>query len=320
MRLLYTTVMAALAAFVEPGSASPLRLPSLGFVYDGGARGVRPIVGTPGAAVLGDPLAVGFPIATAAIARNYALVLSADDGRLRLVELGGEGVVVRMLEDTLPAAERIVLSPTGAAAVLYNASAGRLQVITGLPNAPMMSREVPTAELGDGTVNPAVSDDGQAVLFLAGGRVWLLGPDGGRAELALDASASVSFRPNSHEAVAVSRTGEIHLIARGGGISKFGLVVGAPDDPSGVQLSGDGTRAYVAYANGVVSIFNSVTGIVKHVSCGCRATGLHGVNAPSMFRINDASSAPVMLIDDSNEEPRLWFIPPGVAFTQESAR
>lgn len=315
MRVLYisslvVTLCSVRASSADGGLSSNIRIPSLGIVYDNGT--VRPILGMPGAAILGAPLDLGFPVENAATAaqQDYALATSAGDHRLRLVRMQDGSTVVRTLLDAMVSPDRIIPSASGRAAVVYSRATARLQVISGLPEAPVVSREFTTAGLA---VNLAVSDDGKSVLLVAGGQdagsAWLLNTDTGKFELQLqDATAAICFRPDSRDALAVSRSGEIYLLGSGG-MSKFGLIP-TTADPVAIQASPDGARAYVAYTDGTLAVIDSGAGTVQTMSCNCKPTGLNPVKLSKMYRINEPSDSTLLLFDASAAGPRIWFVPP----------
>ena len=85
-------------------------MPLLGYAFDAGAGAIRPLRGIPGAAVLGDVLDAGFPMASAVMApqQNFALALAAD-GQPRLVSFGAGGAAVP-LEGAMATPDRMVLA------------------------------------------------------------------------------------------------------------------------------------------------------------------------------------------------------------------
>jgi len=291
---------------------SKVGVPSMGFVYDGSQSAIRPILGLPGAAIVGAPLDPGFAVARAAVAaqRQFVLAASGDDGRARVIVVQDSGLTVRPVDGALISPDRMILSPSATSAILYRRDAARLQIVTGLPEAPVVAREIALDDSGSAHAL-AVSDDGALALYAAGaGPLWLFDSNGGRAQLSLPAAvAAVTFRPGGSDALAVVRTGELYMIQADGGTAYYGRIAGDdPSDPVAVQLSRDGARAYVAYAGGSIAVFDSAAGVSKTVSCECSPTGLEPVNS-AMFRVNDGSSGPVMLYDGSGADPRVWFVP-----------
>jgi hypothetical protein len=318
MRFIYATFVATtlfLSCRSVNAQSAPTKVgvPSLGFVYDSSLSALRPILGFPGAAVVGAPLDVGFTVARAAAAaqQRFVLAASADDNSIRLVRMQPDGLTVRSIDGALISPDRIILSPSARAAILYSRSLARFQVITGLPDQPVVAREVAVDDLG-GAVDLAVSDDGELALFVTdSSSVWLFDANAGRVQATAPGPiAAVCFRPDGRDALAVARTGELYMIQAGGATSYYGQIASDPiADPVAVQFSRDGSRAHVAYAQGLIASFDSAAGVSKTVSCACRPTGLEPVNSAMTFRVNGISDGPVMLFDSSGTDPRVWFVP-----------
>ncbi len=297
----------------QSSSPSLVGIPLLGFVYDGNLKAIRPILGVPGAATVGAPLDIGFAVAHAAAAAQLRFVLatSADDGRVRLARIPQSAPMVRLIEGALVSPDRVVLSPSARAALLYSQSAARLQVLTGLPDAPAVTEELAVDGLGS-AADLAVSDDGALVLFVTDSNsVWLFNANSGWMQLSIPGvMAAVCFRPDGGDGLAVSRSGELYLIRAGGATSYYGQIAGDQiSNPVAVRLSRDGRRAHVAYAEGLIAEFDSASGLWKTISCDCRPTALDAVNSAAMFRVNDLSTGPVMLFDGSGANLRMWFVP-----------
>src|SRR5215831_9744405 len=61
-------VAAAGALWVQGQEPARLSGPVIGFVFDGSARALRPILGIPGASLVGNPLDVGFALESGFVA------------------------------------------------------------------------------------------------------------------------------------------------------------------------------------------------------------------------------------------------------------
>jgi hypothetical protein len=308
MRYFLLLSLSSICSFAQTGN---LGLPALGFVPDPQSSQIRSIRGIPGAAVLGEPAGAtpSFSATTISPKQDMALAVSTADNMVYLVPLSGQ--TPQPISDAMPAPSHMAFSPAGRAAVIW---ASRIQVLTELTVAPRVTdvvlepSAVPTAI--------ALSDDAQALLASSArddSPVWLAEPRGNATQLSLPGSVTaVAFRRDSHDAVAVTRSGDVYLIRNAGPDAEIRQVyVGdsQTSDPVAVQLSPDGTRGFTANSRGTVAVIDLQTGLANAVSCQCSPTGLQPLSAPALYRLTDISNLPVMLFDASTSSPQIWFVP-----------
>jgi hypothetical protein len=298
-------------------SEDGLRVPSLGAVYDPTGAVLRSISGVLGAAVVEPGVPPGFEIAQIAISNElrFALATSATDGLVRLVRTTGGKAEPQIIAGTMTAIDGIVLSPSGSAAMLHSSKLSLIQVLTGLPGNPVVKGEFSSAALGDAVAAGAVSDDGNEVLF-PGGSLWRIDMRTASARVLGAAAAAVSFGERSHEAIAVSRSGDVYRLD-----DATATYVGHVDrtDPVASRVSADGSRAYVAFADGALASLAFSGADVKVLSCGCRPSGLDRVSS-DVFRITADPSSALLFFDASQAEPRLRFVPAAEADVRERAQ
>lgn len=296
LSLFFLTVAAISAA--EPRAAAPL----LGFVYDSGA--LHPLRGIPGAALVDDPVGLDGAITFAAVspAQDFALAVSASDSLLRVLRLGSQSSAAP-LENGAPSVDRVLFSPTGAAALLH--AAGGWQLAAGLPDAPAV-RDLP---LDDSQRPLAIADDGETLLVAGPDDTLSLLDRGTPIPLPFPAAAA-AFQPATRDFLAAGRTGALVLVRDAG--ASWQQV--RPDDaasaePVGVAFSSDATVAYLASAAGRFSVVDLSTGDTRAVDCGFPLTGLEPLNARALFRLTGAGGPPLWIVDAAQPAPRLWFVP-----------
>jgi WD40 repeat protein len=320
MRLLTGVSILLLSSLyaAEPGD---LRTPSMGFAYDGRSNQIRPIHGFPGAAILGDslPNTIAFSSLVVSPRHDLALGISAADQQLLLLPLpAGEPKAVG---EAMAASDHISFSPSGSAAVTWGS---RIRILTGLRNAAHVAGLAnPLPDSPPSTV--AVSDDGRRVILVSGTRdtdpLWQLSAGGSFVQLALPGSiAAVAFRRDSHDAVAVTRSGDVYLIRNPGADAAIRQVYVGDEQTSdavAVQLSPDGSRAFTANARGTIAAIDLKTGTTAAVSCQCSPTALEPLDATSVFRLTEISDRPLMLFDASMTTPRIWFVPADAPAAQQ---
>ena len=298
--------------------------PVVGYVFDASAGSLRPILGIPGASTLGSPLRLGYMLTSAVVApRQDSAFGVAADGSLHFFLLNaGAATEAGCTACPASAAAAIVYSPSGTAAALY--ASGRVQVLTGLPSAPVAGTALAVASVAvpsgvraaasaRSTPPPmALSDDGLYLLAGEGGSIDLFSASGGPVRLMETASRPmVAFAPGGHDAAVVDgRAGVVLIHDVGGAATQQPLAPAAAPTlrPSGLAFSADGTQVLVATAaNGTVVSIGTASGTSATISCSCAPTGLASMG--SVLRLNDLAGGPIWLYDNTGAQPRVVFVP-----------
>ena len=316
-RTLPVAILLAMSAVSLCGQPGQVDGPVIGFVFDGSVRALRPVLGIPGASTLGDRLDAGFELSWATVApRQDAAVAIDSSGTLHLLRLGSGAAEVRCAACPLTA-NAAIFSPSGTAVALY--AAGRVQIVTGLPDAPALGANF---EVGSGPrlarsrpVAPpmALSDDGGWLLASTRDSVDLLGTNGGpRRLMATAAYALVAFAPGSHDAaVADVRGGALVLFHDVAGASTQQPLATAGDIRYSIALafSADGSRLLLASAaEQSVAIVELASDTRSVAACDCAPSILAAMG--SVVRLNEAGSGPLWLLDAAGaNEPRVVFVP-----------
>jgi len=286
--------------------------PVAGYVFDGAA--LRPIAGVPGGATLGDALPLGLTAGAAAVSPQLdSAIVIASDGSLHLFRLSGASATEVTWNGAPHGGERVVYSPSGTAAAIY--AAGRVQVVGGLPNAPRTSfaaelaataPERASEPAGTAPAAMAVSDDAQWLLMAGQGSVRLLDATGSSSVLIeVGRAVAVAFAAGGHRAAVLNGAGPT--------LEVFPDVTSAPSqrmpvpgltEPVGIAFSPDGKLLLAASRSGeAVTVF----GTAATLQCSCVPTGLTRLG--NMYRLTDAASGPVWLVDMSASQPRVVFVP-----------
>jgi len=302
-----------LPGFLLGQSAGIIHPQALGFVFDSGT--LRPILGIPGASLLGAPVDMGLETVDAAISprQDYALLLARHHRQVELLRLD-MSAAASPISGAMAAPDLMVLSPTGSAAILYRTNDGLLQVLTGLPDSPQLLREIPCATLGGVLTSVAVADDGQTVLAAVANNLVLIPADGIPRPLPLDGPVSaMAFRPRTHDAiVAIPQNNQVSLILHAADIPEIQLLAG-PDDgilqPLAVAFSLDGLRALIADSGGNLVQLDLSGTPPQSLSCQCKIAGLHRLAGSSVFRLTDPSLGPLIVFDGDAPQPRIVFVP-----------
>ena len=317
-KLLLQMVMAVLLAGVAAAqTGTALSGPTMGLVFDSSHSALRPIRGIPGAATLGDTVNPGFPLASATVSprQDFALALRADDSSVVLVRAGGASAAV---PGARPAPALMVFSPAGATAALYDSGAGRVQVLTGLPDAAAVQSDVDISALA-GPVAALAVDDAGTSLFLAAGAadtvaLYRIGMDGASQYMASFGSvAALRLSANGREVlVADSAAGTVYAIRDLRGAGRIEAIAFRRDGlgtPIAVESDSAG-RIFVADQAGKVTILNGGRGPALSLSCGCAPTGLFRLSGTATFRLTEPSDGPMWVLDASGTDARIVAVPP----------
>jgi hypothetical protein len=281
----------------------------MGFVFDPSTHSLRRIEGIPGAALVGSSVDFGFPLSSAYVAPRLDSAFVMADGvcRAHLFRLTADAPR-ELAVDSMGGCFTVYYSPSGTAAALY--SRGSVLVIKGLPDAPLVAATV-TLRRNPRPQRPlpwtlAVSDDGQYLLYGAGGLIELFGLAGDRRQVANGArEVTAAFAPGGHDAAVVQldKLTLFHDIAGAATVRTFPGI----EMPSGVAFSPDGQKLFVAsMGHPSVTIIQVASGERTELPCECTATTLSQMG--SLFRLNELGTEPLWLLDTASDRG-LVFVP-----------
>ncbi|MBI3684732.1 MAG: hypothetical protein HY235_30550 [Acidobacteria bacterium] len=279
--------------------------PTIGYVFDRESRGLRPIEGVPGAAILGNLVALGVPLDWASVSpnRRYAIAGVAGSGQLMLVKLDGAVGVARQTEMGLA---EIAFSPAGETMALMAAS--RVEVWTGLPNAPQKRGELALGELSGRIDKLAISDDGAAAVALSGGELWRLTEQ--EPQLLGAGYSDLVFLRSSHDLIATQRAeGRVVLFRKTTGEIETEEMAGATqgiEKPVALALSADQRRLAVLNQDRVVVLVERESLTARRLPLdNVPAEGIWRVQGNAVFQFTGNGSEQIWLLDGDAGEPRL---------------
>ena len=313
--------VAASLLFPVLGTGASIQGPELGLVFDSAKGELRQILGIPGAAVLGRPMALGVAVRKVAVSPlgDYVLAIGGEHNDAMVFAVGRNPLVVSGADR---GAEQIALSVGGKSAALYYKQTNRIEVVAGFPGEPKVTAEYSLSS-GQTLTAMAISDDGKMVLAAAGGRVFQV-TTGGETPVAGDLGRVVSITiPTAGEAfIADNARNEILRVKGIGAGIETDVVAGSKNginSPVAVAVARDGSRAFVANAKpGTVSIIDlRGEAAVKTVDCACKPTGLDRLAGNEVFRLTEFSKQPIWTVDAGGTEARVLFVPAEAAGSTE---
>jgi hypothetical protein len=296
--------------------------PVSGYAFDRTAHVLRPVLGIAGAAILGDGVDFGLAVGAVYVSpRQDSAVVVGADRSLHVFKLNAGAVSEVPVNGLSGLPDGVAFSPSGTAAAIY--SAGRVQVVAGLPAAPVVKGVLDARASQDPSalsVRPhpyrlmatemyAISDDGAFVLVASDAGLRVLPASGGEQNLMDGASgAMVAFAAGGHDAAVALPNGAGLVVLRDvGGASTQQPIAVAADiaAANGIAFSSDAKKLYVAKSSGGVAVFDVASKSRTDVNCDCVPFGLTPMG--DLFRLNELGAGPLWLLDPG--QGRIVFVP-----------
>lgn len=311
-RILPIVALVSLAAVLEAQPQGSINGPVAGYVFDKTARALRPVLGLPGASLIGSPIRWRYRVDQAFVAPQLdSAVGVTPEGAFRLFRMR-DGIATEMAIGGLAPAGSpysVAFSPSGHSVALYGGN--RVQVVSGLPDAPVLGGSIDLTAAGVPSAL-AVSDDASTVLISVNSSIRLFESYADMGKLIDTApGALVAFAAGGHDAaVADSGAGVLtfHDLA-GAGASQ---VVAPPDENgaafSALAFSADGKALFLASAAAqAVTQLDLSAGSRNRMACDCSPTVLARMG--NVFRITELAGDPLWLLDSPEGAPRVVFVP-----------
>jgi hypothetical protein len=256
--------------------------PLIGYLPDGSR--IRPMNGLPAAGAIGAAIDTARDFSRIAISprQNFALASAADTGEVMVVK---PGINLTTITGAAKNPDILAISPHGSSAALWFSSTGKLQIVSGLPDAPAV-RTVDASFLSDSPLALAISDDAQWSAGLWSAGVYAFGPSGTVIPVQTDPGVvALAFFHNRHDLALATATRATKIADIGGSTQPTVLYdySAQPLSPRAIAISFDNQQAVVADASGkLLNIGIASTATV--VDCGCSPEGLFGLGG-AVFRL-----------------------------------
>jgi hypothetical protein len=303
-----------------PGSAPVAAVangPQLGYLWDSGNQALRPVLGVPGSAQIGQAITpAGMYINGAGSPRSGVALLESANGSLSAMSLpsGAVQAVSGPNFSKLSGSAQIAFSPSGMDAIVYAPGAASLLLVTGLTGIPQSQMLAAPA----GLLGAAVSDTAQVAAVYSGGTgagpltVALL--SGSRSTLgALAGFGGVGFLPSGDDLLlADGATGVITLIRHSSTAPAAQTFTSTTiQTPVAIAASLDGRWAVVANSGdpSVVRLDLGGTTSPLRIACTCQPRQLTPFMGNAVFSLLPLTATPNWAVDASTVVPRTVFIP-----------
>jgi hypothetical protein len=304
-------LLAGSLAGLLPG-ATTLTGPFAGYVVAPSGREMRAILGVPGSFRFSDPLALPREVTGIHLAptHNFALVERGGAGVAILVLDGAAGRIVEV-DGAASGADWVAFSPSAGSAILYSSAANRLQVWSGLPDAPRVLRDMDAANLPETPALGGVSDDAVVALVASRRAVYFV-PDGGPARLLLSAGdiASLAMLRNGSAAVSDRATGSVRLLRNIASAPEARVLVSGLDGIGDLYASSDGSSVFAARpAANLLSLIDLASGEVRDFETDAAPLLLLPLRNRDTFLISAQPQEPGWVFYRDGSAGRVVFVP-----------
>ncbi len=288
---------------------SALASPILGFV-PGDPGEILVIRGTPSSATLMPPVWPPAETSRLLIPPHQAFILAetTTPAAVGVSTFQGANLFApAVIAGVLPGADFVAFSPGGTSALLYRVATNRLQIITGLPSSPTLSRDVVVSGLLSQAQKVAVNDDASQVLCLtADGLLYGVSVQGTATLLySGHGQGTVAFLPQRSTALLWDGGDQtlIQIQDPAGALSINVLATGLNLSPDALlEVSADSTVAVMADSTASsVMLVNLTTRAVVQIAVAQTASALKSLRIPNLFLLSAEAgqSARVLYLDGS---------------------
>jgi hypothetical protein len=299
-----TVVVALLvaAALGQDNAGISVRVLRMGFAFDSATGALRPLEGNARSSFLGTPLDLGGKLLTAAVSakQNHAVGVLESDGQVVLIRLNFNPPVVEGLRGVPVAPDAIFLSPSGEAAALYYRAAGKVELVSNLPDVPTVQWEF-DAGSGFPPRTVAVSDDGSRLLLVSDAVGAIEAAEDTVAAVTLPRTPSTAnFLAHSHDVLLADNEGQVWLAVdavKGGGVF---AVAGRDHRLAGafaLTPSADNRLAFLVSNSGRgLGVVDLTANSLRWIACDCQPTALHPLDS-LQFQLTEVLDQGVWLAD-----------------------
>jgi len=314
----FQLIFVLLAASAMVFSAS-LEGPRMGMVFDSSTKAIRPILGIPGAAIMGAPLKTALDLRRVAISpgQDFALASQGEHNEVVVVHLDRAPMTSTLVQGAHRGPDQMVFSPGGRVAAIHYKDGNRIQVLGGLPSAPKVMDELYLS--GSALHSTLAVGDDNTVLASGGNSVYWVTHSGEVPILkGVGKVSAITLTTARLALVADAGTNQIHRLQNLTNALETDILAGPAQGiatPVAVAISSDARRAFVANGKtGVVAILDLQGKTVLHkIDCGCRLTGLDRLDGDNLFRLTEPSNKPMWVLEASAKETRVVFVPADLA-------
>jgi hypothetical protein len=286
-----------------------IRGPVSAFVFDSASRGIRPILGVPGAALLGDVVAGNLDWAS--VAPNAKWALAAQSGQLVFLSGLDSSATATLISPILACCDLAAWGADSKTAALYSASSQQLFLVTSLDTSPLISAHDLPPLAGD--VRFLLVDGNSLFFGVEGSGVYGLAETGTSRLLApLDHPRAATFlSPSKELAIVDAGTHKVLELRRSRGEASMVPFIDLPDDaldPVGIVVSAN--RVFVAdrSSSSVLVFDRNSHQLQSRLAADVPPAMITPLARASLFLLGGGGAQPLSLLDASSSGS-VYFIP-----------
>jgi len=303
----------------ETSNTGVFGVPSVGYVFEPEALALRPILGTPGAAVFGSRVELGLNLRRAWVSprQNFALAEVAETPEVLLLPLQPGTQQAKTLSSLPVGADQVAVSPTGSAMAFYHRIDQQLRIVSGLPDSAEIRPGINLSDLPGRLSSLAVSDDGLVSLVAITdgetGAIYLVQAGEKRVVALCRDVRAMTFLANSlNAAMADTAANEVRLLNNVTGAATSQILAEETrgiSHPLAVQVSTDNSRIFCLNSGvGAITTVDLNSGSLTHLAIGGSASRLQRLGG-DVFQLTGDLRQSTLLFDAESPEARIVFVP-----------
>ncbi|HEU0121269.1 MAG TPA: hypothetical protein VFQ91_12140 [Bryobacteraceae bacterium] len=286
--------------------------PLSGLVFDGPSHSLRQVLGMPGAAVLGPPVAGGIDWATVAPNGQRAIILR--EGQATLLSLRNtpsESPLLSQVNEPLYAS----WMPDSSAVALYYSASASLQWIRLTPEGPEVDALLPLAWTPPAEVSDFLAGNpSQSAVLAVPGHGLYKANSAGEVTLVYPATGglSIAAQPGTETLwIADRANGQLVQITN----SESQVLIASPEtltDLSAIGLSSDGAKLYLANqgTNRLYLFDRTTSAVTGEIELYAPATRFTTLGRPSILLLGQRTKpGETLYVLDEKTGPTVFFVP-----------
>jgi hypothetical protein len=257
----------------------------------------------------GVPLDFALDRALVSSASSFAIVTAPDSANLKVVHLLESGPIVAPIPDSFGTYDLGALSRSGKAAILYQAACRCVQVLSGLPDAPQIARNLTLPQDESVVQALAITDDASRLAIAR-----RTGESGGISIYAQETSEypgaadALAFSPDGNSLALVDTARKTVSMLRDGNVIEIATDREGLNTPIAAAFA-SADRIVIADRESRIHVVATDRSSATSIACPCMPTAVEMTSIADTFRISELASGALWIAQISDENARAMFIP-----------